>query len=87
MRGERERVKSLRLRATEWRGEQWGLPPGVSTHIWMWDGVLSLNGISLRTREEELIVISLHHRDEHRNKPRCTQSSLDKMKLATQDVI
>lgn len=51
-----KRVKSLRLRERKfWKqrdraaGVQCGLPPGVSTHIWMRDGVLSLNGISLRT--------------------------------------
>lgn len=39
---------------------------GVGTHIWMWDGVLSLNGVGLRTGEEELTVslLARHRRVE-----------------------
>lgn len=39
----------LRERILDAARQQRGLSPGVSTHIWMWDGVLSLNGVSLRT--------------------------------------
>lgn len=47
-----------------WNGEreirrvQRRLPRQVSTHIWMWDGVLSLNGVSLQMWEEDPIVTS-----------------------------
>lgn len=52
-----------------WR-VQCGLPLGASTHVWMGDGVLSLNGISLRTNEEKrVIAASLYNRDTHNNNP------------------
>lgn len=49
----------------------------VSTHIWMRDGVLSLNGISLRTRGEELIVILLRHRGKSTKKQNNTDFKLN----------